>query len=99
MIMVRVILYIENVVINKKVNLEAASDLVTVQALNSSKPVFSIYSVGSGSVIQDFMVTGGTGSSGICLNTASGCVITNNRLTNNGNGIFLFNSIGNIYWR
>ncbi|BDZ71965.1 chitobiase/beta-hexosaminidase C-terminal domain-containing protein [Methanobacterium petrolearium] len=65
--------YTENVVINKKVNLQAASNLVTVQALSSSNPVFTINNEGSGSSIQGLIINGR-----IWLNDADNCLISGN---------------------
>ena len=80
--------YTENVVINKKINLQAASNLVTVQALNSSNPIFTINSGGSGSTIQGFLLSNATNSSAIYLNSANNCNITGNTISNNSNGIY-----------
>ena len=88
--------YTENVVINKKINLQAASDLVTIHALNSSKPILTINSMGSGTTIQDFIITGATNSSAIYLNSANNCLITGNDLKGNYNGIQLYKSSNNI---
>lgn len=87
--------YNENVVINKKVSLQAASNLVTVQALNSSKPVITVNSLGSGSLIQDFILTGATNSSGIFLSGTSNCNVNGNNFTWNYHGVHLVNSNNN----
>ncbi|CEL25988.1 hypothetical protein MB9_2377 [Methanobacterium formicicum] len=88
--------YTENLVVNKRINLQAGSDLVTIQALNSSKPVITINSLGSGSSVQDFIITGATSSSGIYLNAADNCIITGNDLTGNYDGIRLYKSVNNL---
>ena len=87
--------YTENVVVNKKLTIVSEGN-VTVQALNSSNPVFIINSSGSGTVIAYFKIVNATNSSGIYLNSANNCIIYSNNITGNWNGIRLDGSVGNI---
>jgi len=83
--------YKENVVINKRINLKSDTK-VTIQSLNSSKPVFTVNSGGSGSIINGFNITGATNSSGIYMNHANNCVIENNSINRNLQGIYILQS-------
>ncbi|MDO9044138.1 MAG: right-handed parallel beta-helix repeat-containing protein, partial [Methanobacteriaceae archaeon] len=77
-------IYNENVVINKKLQLQTNNGgRVTINALDSSKPVFTINSPGNGSSIIGFIITGSTGSHGIYVNT-NNCQIIGNTISNNG---------------
>ncbi len=78
--------YTENIVVSK--NLTIVSDgNVTVQASNTSNPVLTITSSGSGSLIQGFVISGAVNSFGLLLNGCSNCTINNNTVTNNYFGI------------
>ncbi|NYB52466.1 MAG: right-handed parallel beta-helix repeat-containing protein [Methanobacteriaceae archaeon] len=89
--------YIENIILNKNITIMSIQNgNVTLQALNSSKPIFTINSLGSGSTIQGFIITGANDSSAIYINSANNCIINNNELTNNKNGIYLHKSKYNI---
>ncbi len=79
--------YNENVIINKNLTLKASGN-VTVNADNSSNPVFEITSRGSGTTIQGFTITGASGSYGIYLNDADSCNITGNNITGSQYGIY-----------
>ncbi|NMO09184.1 right-handed parallel beta-helix repeat-containing protein, partial [Methanobacterium subterraneum] len=83
--------YIENVIINKTLTLISEGD-VTVQALNSSNPVFTINSGGNGSLILGFNIKGAVDSYGIYLNSTGNCTVWNNTITGNEDGVFLQNS-------
>jgi len=88
--------YTENVVVNKKLTIRPFSgEVVTVQALDPSKPVFTITAAGSGSTIEGFTINGATGSYGIYLDCANNCTINNNIITGNCYGIYLYNSSNN----
>ena len=88
--------YTENVVINKTVSLKAKTGgNVTVQARNSSRPVFTVTSLGNGTTIQGFTIIGAANSNGIYLNGASNCIITGNTVINNTNGLYLLSSNNN----
>jgi parallel beta-helix repeat protein len=67
--------------------------------LNSSKPVLTVNSGGSGSIITGFIITSGTGlsSSGVRLNSATNCTIQSNSITGNRNGIYLSGLSTNNY--
>ncbi|MCK9151842.1 right-handed parallel beta-helix repeat-containing protein [Methanobacterium alcaliphilum] len=78
--------YVENVVVNKKVSLISDGD-VTVQAANTSRPVFTIIQSGNGSLIQGFVISGAVNSYGLCLDGSSNCTINNNTITSNYFGI------------
>jgi len=90
--------YTENIVVNKTLTIRPYDGNVTIQAANPNNPVITVNSSGNGSMILGFTLTGanGTSSSGIYLNQASNCTITENNLTNNYYGLLLFNSIDNI---
>jgi len=78
----------ENIIINKKLTIKPASGgTVTVKALNSSKPIFTINRSGSGSLIQGFVISGASNSYGLLLDGCSNCTINNNTITNNYFGI------------
>lgn len=81
--------YNENMIINKKLTIKTASsaDTVTIHAVNSSSPVFTILAGGSESLIQGFVITGAVNSYGILLNGCSNCTINSNTITNNYFGI------------
>ena len=86
--------YTENLVVNKTLSLQTKQDgLVTIQAINSSKPVITINLIGNNTKIQGFLIKGATNSDGIYLNGTSGCNITENSLTNNLHGIYLDTSL------
>ena len=87
--------YIENVILNKNLILEASGQ-VNIIPLDSTQPVFLINNSGSGSTIQGFTITGST-NSGIYINNATGNTILNNTLLGNNStswGICLVNSDG-----
>jgi parallel beta-helix repeat protein len=78
----------ENIIINKKLTIKPASGgNVTIQASNSSKPIFTINRSGSGSLIQGFVISGALNSYGLLLDGCSNCTINNNTITNNYFGI------------
>ncbi len=87
--------YIENVILNKNLILEASGQ-VNIIPLDSTQPVFLINNSGSGSTIQGFTITGST-NSGIYINNATGNTILNNTLLGNNStswGICIVNSNG-----
>lgn len=85
--------YTENLVINKKVHLQAKNGgIVTLQALNSSKPVITINSLGSGSSIERVTIRNATNSTGILLNSVTNCTVHNNTIYGNNYGINIFDS-------
>jgi parallel beta-helix repeat protein len=93
-----VYMYTENIVINKSISLQAKTGgNVIIKASNSSRSVFTVTSLGNGTNIQGFIITGATDSSGIYLNSANSCNITGNIITNVKSGIYLSkNSNNNI---
>ncbi len=89
--------YLENVVINKKVTIRPISDLnVTIQALNSSLPIFTINIGGNGTTIQDLILNGSIGNEGIYINNSNENQILGNNITNSNNGIYIYNSTENV---
>lgn len=93
--------YQENIVVNKKLNITAVSGgNVTISALNPSLPVITINNDGSGSTIQNFIITGSSGyeNSGIYIDCSSNNIISGNIITNNSDsGIFInYGSNNNI---
>ncbi|NYB51585.1 MAG: right-handed parallel beta-helix repeat-containing protein [Methanobacteriaceae archaeon] len=89
--------YTENVIINKKVQLQAkVGGNITIQALNSSKSVFTINSDGSGSTIQGFIIKTTNNAYSISLTNANNCNIINNTFNNNYGAISLSGSNNRI---
>jgi len=86
--------YIENVVLNKKLTLKSiVGENVTIQALDWS-PVITITSSGSGSKITGFNIIGG--SEGIFLDSASNCTVNMNNISSNYDfGLYLENASNN----
>ncbi|MGB9937102.1 MAG: right-handed parallel beta-helix repeat-containing protein [Methanobacterium sp.] len=90
--------YTENIVLNKKVVLTAQGD-VTVKANAANSPVLTIGTLGSGSTVQGFILTGST-DSGIYMDNSTQNNIKNNTIKgelNTGNmawGICIVNSNG-----
>ncbi len=80
--------------INKKIHLQAATNLVAIQSLNSSKSVITVTSLGNGSVVNGFSIIGSC-TNGIFLNGVSQCNLTNNSIGVSITGIHLLNSNNN----
>lgn len=88
--------YTENVVLNKKVTLKPLTeDNVTLNALNKDRSIFVINIGGSGSVIQDLIISTDSELSCILFNSTSNCTIRGNVLMENKFGILLYNSTNN----
>lgn len=88
--------YTENIVINiPEVTLKSAGDgTVTIQGADNSKPVISILSDATRSVIQGLNIVGGL--DGIFLDNVNNVQITDNTVTNNiYYGININNGVGN----
>jgi PGF-CTERM protein len=90
--------YTENVDVDKRLTIrsENGSDSTIVSAANSSHNVFKV--TADYVTISGFTVTGATKDldiSGIYLSDADYCDISNIKASNNGAGIFLFNSSNN----
>ena len=86
-------IYLENVLLNKKLTLMPRTDMpgqVIVQARDPSKSVITVENRGSGSTIQGLTLRGSTGDSGILLKNVQNCLITGNTLTGNKYGICAF---------
>jgi parallel beta-helix repeat (two copies) len=80
--------YTENVVINKNLTVISEGN-VTVQALNSSQPVFTVSNCGN-VIIYGFNIIGAVNSSAIYLNGVNNSQILSNNIT--GNGLQLVNT-------
>ncbi len=78
--------YTENILVNKNLTIISEGD-VTVQALNSLKPIFTINKGGSGLLLQGFVISGSVNNYGILLDGSSNCTISGNTITNNYFGI------------
>nr|WP_319374819.1 PQQ-binding-like beta-propeller repeat protein [uncultured Methanobacterium sp.] len=89
--------YIENVKVNKRVSILAQGKVI-VSALNSSNPVFNIITGGSNSVINGFIITGATNSSGIYIAPSISSTITNNTITGNNIGINVDDGSSSIHF-
>jgi parallel beta-helix repeat protein len=83
--------YVENVVVNKPLTIMAASTRPTVQAADPSKDVFNVTS--SGVRIEGLKVTGG--ASGVGIQGASKCVVTNIVALANQRAVYLGHSNNN----
>ncbi|MCZ3365636.1 MULTISPECIES: NosD domain-containing protein [Methanobacterium] len=81
--------YNENIVINKKLTLQAKSGgLVAIRTLDSSLPTVRVTSNGNGSVIKGFTIKGVTSpSAGILVDQCSKCTISGNNISNNYIGV------------
>ena len=69
--------YNESITINKQINIKASGN-VTIQDPNTTNPVFTVNSGGSGSSIQNFVMT----KSSYCMviNGANNCLISGNNI-------------------
>lgn len=92
-------IYNENVIVNKSVNLTGAgADVTIVKASGPDSNVFFV-STQNGVNISGFTVTGGTGgihplySAGIILSRTNNTNVSNNNVSNNFYGIYLFSAI------
>jgi parallel beta-helix repeat protein len=83
--------YAENVVVSKSLTITAASERPTVVAADASKDVFLLSS--SGVRIDGLTVTGG--ASGVHIQNASKCVVTNVYARDNVRGVYLSHSTEN----
>ncbi|MBI5460142.1 right-handed parallel beta-helix repeat-containing protein [Methanobacterium sp.] len=89
--------YLENIIINKRLTLKAITGgTVTVQALNSNLPVFTITSSGNGSTISGFVIKGSTNNTGVLINNSCNNTITGNSITGNYKGINGITSSNNL---
>ena len=75
--------YIENVIVNKNLLLNALEAIVN--PLNAALPVFTVTSSGSGSIIQGFIISGS--AIGIFLNGTENNTIHNNTVVTNQTGV------------
>ncbi|BDZ71151.1 DUF11 domain-containing protein [Methanobacterium petrolearium] len=90
--------YNENVNVTKNLTIKANGS-VTINA-GSTGSCFHIYSGGSGSTIQGFILSGATQSSsaGVYLGTdANNCIILHNTMLNNWAGMWIWSSYNQIY--
>jgi len=78
--------YTENIIINKTLTLTSNKN-TTIQTSNPNNPIITITNTGTGSTIQGLKITGATHSSGIYINSANNCTITENTITNSNYGI------------
>ncbi|MDP3623380.1 MAG: right-handed parallel beta-helix repeat-containing protein, partial [Methanobacteriaceae archaeon] len=87
--------YLENVIINKTVNIESLDGNVTVSALNTYLPVFTINALGNDSIIQNLCINGSL-SSGVFINNSFNNSLFGNLIIHNGNGVQIYNSTDNL---
>ncbi|MDP3034259.1 MAG: right-handed parallel beta-helix repeat-containing protein, partial [Methanobacteriaceae archaeon] len=87
--------YLENVIINKRININSLNGNVTVSALNPNLPIFTINAPGNGSSIQNMLINGSISSMGVYINNSFNNTISHNAFTLNMNGIYLYNSRDN----
>ena len=89
--------YVENVDVNKRLNIYASdgASITIVKASNSNDHVFEV--TANNVTIMNFTVTDATGyhKSGVYLNGVSYCDISNNVVTNNSFGIYVYSSTYN----
>lgn len=96
-------IYNENVIVNKSINLTGAGANVTI--INASDPNSHVIFVSAqnGVNISDFTATGGTGgqhtsrSAGIYLSRTNNTSLSNNIVSNNFYGIYLFSAISHLW--
>jgi len=89
--------YYENIIVNKKITLEAVpGEVVYLYPRRSDQSVITIVSSGSGSVISGYNIIGTDGESyGISLIYAYGCTIKNNTIDGFDRNIYLYISGNN----
>ncbi|MGB9937641.1 MAG: right-handed parallel beta-helix repeat-containing protein [Methanobacterium sp.] len=85
--------FTENVVINKYITIDSLYETATVNALNTSLPVFKIETNGNGTTIQCLIIKGAINNTGVYIN-ANNVTVCGNNITNNLNGIYINNSTG-----
>ncbi|MFA0833794.1 MAG: Ig-like domain-containing protein [Methanobacterium formicicum] len=88
--------FTENIIVNKSLTIKAVSEgNVTLFALNSSQPIFTITSSGNGSSIQGFTLMEtetSENTKGIHLQSANNCSIIGNIIQGNYYGISIYAS-------
>jgi len=87
--------YVENVFVNKPLTIRSSDGAVStiVQAAVENKDIFSL--TGTDIRIDGFTIVGLHGSSGVGINNASRCVVTNNIIYANIRGVYLQSSTDN----
>jgi parallel beta-helix repeat protein len=87
--------YVENVFVNKPLAIRSSDGAVStiVQAAVENRDIFSL--TGTGIRIDGFTIVGFRGSSGVGINNASRCVVTNNIIYANIRGVCLQSSTDN----
>lgn len=80
--------YSENVNVTKQLTISTRGK-VTVTALDPNNPVFKINIGGTNSLINGFIITGATNSSGIYIDPFVNATIVGNNITGNLNGIYV----------
>ncbi|WP_280636280.1 NosD domain-containing protein [Methanobrevibacter arboriphilus] len=89
-------IYLENIVINKKIVIKAInSGKVVINPYDFEKNVFTINSGGNGSTIIGLVISEAYDAYGIFLNWTSNCNIINNTIKDNDYAIFLQKSTNN----
>lgn len=87
--------YVENVFVDKPLTIRSSDGAAStiVQAAVENKDIFSL--TGNDIRIDGFMIVGLHGSSGVGINNASRCVVTNNIAYGNIRGVYLQSSTDN----
>lgn len=89
--------YLENVFINKKIIIRPIFGVdVSINALNSNLPIFTINIGGNGTTIQDLIINGSMENVGIYINNSIENQILGNNITNTSDGIYLYNTTKNL---
>lgn len=89
-------IYIENIVVNKKLTIKPVTGAnVTIKA-KEGKSGFVVSNEGSGSTIQGLNIISFTDSYGISLSHAFNANIVNNTISNSNRGIYLYLSGNNV---
>ena len=84
--------YVENVLVNKPLTIRSSqgAPLTTIQAAVPGKDVFLL--TGTDIRVNGFTIVGQMGGSGVKLDHASQCVVTNNLVYGNVRGVYLYST-------
>jgi len=90
-------IYAENILINKTITLKATNPgKTTLKPISSETGIITIIKSGSGSIIQDLILTGSETSYAIGLNSANNVIIRYNIIKDCSCGIYLYNATNNL---
>jgi len=89
--------YIENLVINKEINLIGSGVNTKITPLNAQNPIINITSGGNGSLISGFILNGASTSSAVAISGASSCTVANNNITGSQVGVLIAGNNNIVY--